>query len=284
MSSQLPHPSPLFEQITRTPPGVEGLRGLDSPLLQAQLRDFIAEKEAALARAPEGTLTVKEPRRRSTSPEYYCRVGNTQAYLGAKQKQLIEALAQKEYDEKQLREAKRLLKETERLEARDLLFQDTFEKLSPSRRELLSPDYLSDRFVRDLWETITFDSLGFPPNYPEYYTDAQLRVRSIPERIIGNELERQHVLFLYEYPYHMVDGGIVYPDFTCLNLRTRKLYLWEHLGRLNEPKYMENNLRKLDRYRASGIRLGINLIVSHDSDRHPFTVKDARELISHYLL
>ncbi len=270
----------LLEMITRPP------LDLSFPYSEeaaTRLQNFIRQKEAALDRAPEGTLIITGPRRGSTTPEYYQKLGERKDYLPKGNEELVRALAQKTYDEKQLREAKRLLSLLGRFAQKDPIFHDALESMSPERRALVDPDFLPDALVRELWKSIKYEGMGFSPNYPEYFTADNVRVRSIGERTIGTRLFERDRLYLYEFPCKLADGGIVYPDFTCLNLRTRKLFLWEHLGRLDEQKYVENNLRKLARYRASGYQLGVDLLVTHEVGGNPLSVKEIDALIDTHL-
>ena len=218
--------------ITKTPLGP---KPLDEAQVLARLERFAREKETALSRAPEGTLIVSAPRRGSSTPEYYHRLGEQKLYL------------------------------------------------PQGGGELVDPDFLPDDLVRELWKSIEYESLDFSPNYPEYYTADNVRVRSLAERSIGTRLFERDRLYLYEFPHKLADGGIVYPDFTCLNLQTRNLLLWEHLGRLDDQKYVENNLRKLARYRASGYQLGVNLIVTHEVGGNPLSIREIDALIDTHL-
>ena len=109
-------------------------------------------------------------------------------------------------------------------------------------------------------------------------------MRSTSERNIGNRLEEREILYFYELPLRLADGGIVYPDFTCLNLRTRRLYLWEHFGRLDDRKYSEASQRKLERYRASGYYLGVDLIASYEAGGNLLTRQELDRLIDTFLV
>lgn len=273
--------SALLEQISRTPPGIRSNTLLET--LDA-LRDLVRKKEKALSIVPEGSLVVYRPHGRSVSPEYYHSQNGLKEYLPQERMSFARALAQKGYDEHQLREAIRLLRSLEQAASKDLSFHDAYENLRPERQALVEPDFLSDDEVRRVWSSIEYDSLGFSPNYPEYFTSDGVRVRSLAERRIGDRFHERGILYLYEFPFQMVDGGIVYPDFTCLNLRTRKLLRWEHLGRLDEGKYLQNSLRKLERYRASGIQLGVDLVVTQDTDGRPLTTTEIDRLVDTFLV
>ena len=50
------------------------------------------------------------------------------------------------------------------------------------------------------------------------------------------------------------------PDFTfTLNGKT---YYWEHMGKLADPVYHQDQIQKLKEYRARNIRFGENLIIT----------------------
>ena len=216
----------------KTPPNEQGL---------VRLERYIAAKKEALAAAPDGKLLVSSARRGLASAEFYRRVGESREYLAKDKGELVRALAQKEYDAKQLQEAERLLAKLGRFTDQTLTFQECYGSLRSERQALVEPDFLPDELERD-------------------------------------------ILFLYEFPLRMQDGGLVYPDFTCLNLRTRKLYRWEHLGRLDEHSYIEKNLRKLERYRQSGFQLCVDLIVSQDTGGNPLSEREIDQLIDNFLV
>ena len=56
--------------------------------------------------------------------------------------------------------------------------------------------------------------------------------------------------------------GTVYPDFTILNVRTGKIYYWEHLGMTNK------SIRKIEAYAKNGYYPGEKLILSSETVDH----------------
>ena len=46
------------------------------------------------------------------------------------------------------------------------------------------------------------------------------------------------------------------PDFTVINKRTGKMFLYEHLGKMDDENYVASNMRKLDLYEKNGYLLG----------------------------
>lgn len=75
----------------------------------------------------------------------------------------------------------------------------------------------------------------------------------------------------------------VYPDFLCLNLRTRQEFIWEHFGLMDDPKYAANFVRKLHIYADNGIIAGHNLIITTESSKEQLNPKHVEELIKLYL-
>ena len=57
----------------------------------------------------------------------------------------------------------------------------------------------------------------------------------------------------------------VYPDFTILRKRDGKEVYWEHDGRMDDPKYAEKAIRKINNYISNGLFPGDRLIVSFES-------------------
>lgn len=67
-------------------------------------------------------------------------------------------------------------------------------------------------------------------------------VRSKSEVIIANMLFSENIDFKYEIPLYTTDGTMYLPDFT-VTFRG-ETYYWEHIGMLNDKKYMEHWRKK----------------------------------------
>ena len=80
-----------------------------------------------------------------------------------------------------------------------------------------------------------------------------------------------------------VGNRTVYPDFTVLNVKTRKEYYWEHLGLLDDEDYLNKFLVKLDSYQKNGIRSGEKLILTKETKKHPLNTANVKETIKYYL-
>ena len=79
------------------------------------------------------------------------------------------------------------------------------------------------------------------------------------------------------------DRDTLHPDFYVLNKRTRKAYYWEHLGRLNDPKYCTENLNRLVRLIDAGYTIGEEILITHEDARTPLRLESIDEIIDKYL-
>ena len=229
-----------------------------------------------------------------SSFEYYAAdpMTDRKTYLSKKNEmELIRALAQREYEE--------LLAEAALNEGRviEQLLHDypaiTVEKvydcLQPAKRAVVTPIVQSDEEFVKCWLAEPFRTNPFPIGDTGLETDRGEIVRTRAEFIIANELNKRGIPYRYEAGVYLKGRGMVYPDFTVLNVRERKVYLWEHFGLLTEADYAEENLPKLESYEENGYFPGENLIVTIET-KDPVTgngkinMRIIREMIERYCL
>ena len=151
------------------------------------------------------------------------------------------------------------------------------------RSRNITPVEVSDREYIRQWEAYEYEPKGFPEDYPEHYTGKGERVRSKSEILIADSLARFGVPYRYEYPTN-VGGTVLYPDFTVLNIRKRKEYIWEHLGMLGQAKYAGEAVNRIERLEFNGYFPGENLILTMETEDTPLNTKLVAQLIKRYLL
>lgn len=95
-------------------------------------------------------------------------------------------------------------------------------------------------------------------------------VRSKSEVLIADALFDAGVQYRYEAVIKG-QGWQHYPDYTILHPATREIVLWEHLGRMDDEKYVRKQFYKLIHYAETGFTLNNNLIMTLESGRHPLT-------------
>lgn len=74
-----------------------------------------------------------------------------------------------------------------------------------------------------------------------------------------------------------------YPDFTLLNIRTRKEILWEHFGMMDDPEYVEKAVQKIMTYEQNEIFQGENLILTYETRKIPLNQKTIMRKLWQYL-
>lgn len=250
-----------------------------------ELKNAALIAEERIRKAPEGKLRIS----RSNSYVRFYNIttegGRNGKYICSKEADLASRLAQKDYD---LEVLEKINKERYCLELYESVlrkgtFENIFDSLSDIRKELVNPICLPDKeFIRN-WLARDYQRMGFIEGEPSYDTVVGTRVRSKSEALISNALERWAVPQLYEVPLVLKGYGKVRPDFLVLNVRTRQEYIWEHLGMLDDPAYLEKAMKKIEAYIENGYIPGINLIITFESGKHPLDLRTVDALIDTYL-
>lgn len=251
-----------------------------------ELRKIIREKEAALGCAPEGLINIAVSGKRI---QYYYKKNSsdtTRKYLKKEEKQKIEALCQKDYDEKVLMLAQKELEQLEHFKKKysEYTYEDVYENLNPYRKIHVKPDIVPDEEFIKNWEQLEYQRKSFQEDMPEYYTDKGERVRSKTEILIANALLKYHIPYRYESPLYLNGYGKIHPDFTVLNVRLRKEYYWEHMGKMDDQEYAEEALRRIDMYERNDIFPGDTLILTHETLKYPLNSRNIEKMILKYLV
>jgi len=179
---------------------------------------------------------------------FYINQNGKRRYACEKDKKLVRQLCQKDYDQRILSKAQKELKELEKLydNYEDKSYESVYQKLHPVRQHLITPIRLPDNEYIKQWEAVSYIPKGFDPDFPEYYTDKGERVRSKSEILIENALQKHHIPYRFEYPYQLDSySPVIHPDFTVLNVRKRKEYIWEHMGKMDDEGYRDYALNRI---------------------------------------
>lgn len=110
-------------------------------------------------------------------------------------------------------------------------------------------------------------------------------VRSKSELIIADRLHAAGVPYVYEADLYLDEGKtLLHPDFTVLNKRTGREYVWEHFGMIHNQEYWENAQSKINTYARNGYFIGVNLIVTLEGVNNPLYVQNIYKVIEQFLL
>ena len=252
----------------------------------AEDRKLAATLTRLVQNQPEGKLQVSTIRGHS---RYYHVLHGQKQYLGKADTELVKKLAEKEYCAQMLELAQ---KETRLLERFLRNFDPSgfvkcYGNLIDGRKRMVDPIVLPDEMFRAQWlaKTVSLkESYRNDYEIPEgFITLNGEAVRSKSEKILADLLKHRGLVYVYEAPL-MLNDGIIYPDFTILNLRTREVWYWEHFGLMDDPRYAAKTAEKIRRYETSGFFPGEHLIFTMETAQRPLKTEEIETLIERYLL
>lgn len=221
--------------------------------------------------------------------------GTFQYYIGSKyqskkNRDLVKRIAQKEYCQQLSKyieqERKALEKLLETIENCPL--ENVYNRLHPARKELVEPLVKPVEKLIEEFENIMYEGKAFSEeDATAYYTNKGERVRSKSEKIIADTFERKGISYHYEMPLKLKYRNktiTLYPDFTVMNIRTGKVYIFEHFGMMDKPSYFENAMLKMDTYEKNNIMLGDKLIITHETSGGTLDTNVLENYIDMYLV
>lgn len=257
-------------------------------LRKKELESIQKQVDDSAKDVPEGHLRVCK---RNGIPRFYHMTNDPEdkyrngTYIRKDNIALAKALAQKDYNQSVYKLVKKELSKLEHLglllESDDI--EGIYRSLSESRQKLVSPCIKpKEEFVRQ-WKEVQYERKGFAEGTPEIITEQGERVRSKSEKIIADKLFIKGIPYRYECPLLLHGYGRIHPDFTVLNVRTRKEYYWEHLGMMDNPAYFQNVLVRLEQYEKNNILPGQNLILTYETAARPLDSRELERKIRIYL-
>ena len=237
--------------------------------------------EENLTQAPDGALRISHCRNK---PQYYVKHGpGNGLYLDAEKTDLVKRLAQKSYDQKALMAVTR---ELNAIEAYLSLLpavtaEHLFDGLTDERKALVRPFAEPDDVFMKRWQAVSYPRKPFSDDDPYYYNKRGERMRSKSEVMISDMLDEGGNPNHYEFPVKLKGYGTVHPDFMILHKRSRKVILWEHCGKMDDPDYVNYALRKLNAYYLNGYKPGDNLIITWESSHCPADFRVLQNIVDH---
>ena len=247
---------------------------------------IIRGAEQSLKKAPEGRLRIATGHNRSQCYHVTEKTSTSGVYLGKDDEKLIAALAQKQYDESVLKKARERLNTLLRIKAawkgEDL--GDIYRDLHKARQPYVKPIALPDDMYLKQWTERPCSKSDYRPEELVHRTNGGEYVRSKSEALIANRLRERGIPYKYECRLVLPDSTWEWPDFTILNVRRQEELYYEHLGRLDESRYVNRNLKKIKDYQRNDIILGERLFVTFETEMRPFDIRDLDVLINKFFL
>ena len=245
------------------------------------LRQAIRRAEKDDGTFAEGWLRVSVDKGR---PRYYqvTESGDTSGeYIKKQERSLARNLAQKDYNKifiemagEELRMLENSIKQLTE-ESADIAYTG----LNVHRRALITPYIYTDEKYAEEWLKMSYKTNPYKPEEKTRETNRGDKVRSKSEGFIANILSDLGIPYHYEQALKLKNGKTYYPDFTLLKKSTREIIYLEHLGLLDDDSYRKSVLAKIDDYRADGIYLGKNLLITYETASNPIDIGGIRNML-----
>ena len=195
---------------------------------KAFLEELAEQLESSLACAPPGKLRIN---RRDGKPQYYLKLKKGERdgkYIRKSEIAKAAAIAQRDYEKDAL---KTTLAEIAGIDTllgiwENRTVEGTFDKLALPRKVLVIPATVSDEEYARKWQEVQYKRKGFSPEDPELFSTSGDRVRSKSEGLLKDNFDYFKVPCRIECPLKLLTGEIIHPDFTLLNVKTRKGNIW----------------------------------------------------------
>ena len=199
---------------------------------------------------------------------------------------LIRSLAQKTYDERVLRLAKKRISQIQKItkDYEDNEIENVYLDEHSERQKLIKPIEPTWEMRLKEWKEEEYIGKGFEDNIPVILSEKGERVRSKSEKILADYFYRHGIEYKYECPIYLKGLGTVYPDFTFLSSKTGGEIYLEHNGRVDDPKYARRMVRKINAYENNGIYTGEKLILTYETEQTILNTGKIEQLVKRYLI
>ncbi len=160
--------------------------------------------------------------------------------------------------------------------------KNLYSALPEEAKQYITPIDMSDEDYAAQWLSESYEGKSIPDYAPVYETSRGERVRSKSELTIANMLADRGIPYKYERPLTLMGGVVVYPDFTLLDVKTRREIYWEHRGMMDDRDYARQAVFKMKSLMKSGILLGDNLIITEETTANPLGTNEIDAVIDQY--
>lgn len=255
-----------------------------------RLEKEIAEFTKLLAGMPEGELRIH---RSGKHYRWYRRMpeakgkktqNSVRKSIPKSDRELAEQLALKGYYEHSITDAKREIAAINKY----LLHHDAtggwaqrYMSKNEGIGELLSSYFAIENESLAEWAKQNYVKYSGYPEQLTVPTVANHYVRSKSEGMITNVLVTKRIPYHYEEILY-INGMPIYPDFVIKHPLSGKLYVWEHLGMVDDHEYLTKNMQKVIKYIEAGYIPGVNLILTYETKNNPLDIRYVNALVEYF--
>lgn len=253
-----------------------------------ELQSQIEATEKALSAAPVGKIHILTSKR---GTQFYLRTDSKDRsgkYIRKKNRDVIKRYLQKSYNEKVLKVLKSEFQNLNTFlkEANQSIhqLQSIYSDYSKEIKQHIEPVEMSDEDFCAAWMEEVFQGKEIEESLPFYETDKGERVRSKSELTIANALAKHRIPYKYECPLELKSGRTIYPDFTVLNVKKRKVIYWEHRGMMDDMDYAKHTVDRVKTLMKNGILLGDSLVITEETSTSPLGTNEIEAVIRQYFM
>ena len=162
--------------------------------------------------------------------------------------------------------------------------ENVLETIAEPIRVFVKPEVETDEGYARKWQSQWNKLIPKDSNHP-YKTMKGDYVRSKSEALIADRLYALGIPYFYEQAgiFDEINGCVIHPDFYVLNKRTKKEYVWEHCGIMDNSTYCNTTLHRLKIFTENGFIQGKNLLFSYETGQTPLNIDYIELLINEYL-
>ncbi len=251
-----------------------------------QLEDALSAYSITVASAPKGSLISQKIKGKwQYYQKKYIDKKPEMRYLGSGEMHIAAKLAEKVFARKRLSAVNAELKSINAfLENYDPEHLNSIvSKINPGVLKLLEPVSDIDYILDSSWKNPVNQHFSMFSEHLKLKTQKGDLVRSKSELMIADTLFILKLLYQYEKALHLSCGKTFYPDFTIIGC-DNNVYYWEHVGRLDDPEYLANFIKKMYYYSLDGIIPGKNLILTFENSEYPLSPTLINQMAEYYLL
>ena len=259
---------------------------IDKLVKAIEKSDILSSNDSLLIRKQHGNYRFYIRESESSEPHY----------MGSNETDRIKALGSKLYatrllkaaeaETSQLEKCLTILQSAQKEESYDKAdIDEVFNHLNERIREMVKPTRFTDDGFAARWQAEKYHNRWMKSDY-SFETPRGEKVRSKSEWMIASMLADAGVPYRYEEIVAISPqfGVFFHPDFTVLNKRTRKVYYWEHFGRMDDPQYVESSfMPKISEYYNFEFLPGEKLLMTFESKHSPLDTNQVKRLIENYL-
>jgi len=207
-------------------------------------------------------------------------------YIPVSQTHKIKSLLQKRYNQKVLKLIEKEIKSLEEFIKKAEYIPQAIQEIYSSNpiqiKEQIIPVDISDEDYVKQWLDQKFIPKPIIENDSTQKTDRGEIVRSKSELNIANYLYKMGIPYKYECPITLINGQIIHPDFTVLDVKNRKEVYWEHRGMMDDRDYARHSVKRIRDYNSSGIFLGMNLIITEETSSIQLGTNEIERIVQAY--